>query len=193
MKKELTPANLISVSRPILAFYGLHEFENNPIVLATWMTGVMSLDTVDGYVARKTVKSRLGAYFDISADRAVELITLFTYASRDMISYAAPTIFIIRGLITDSLRVLNSIYPNSEYNQPLSLGGADNKYTRALYGITKTVSFATLPISKTIGTVSTMVALGLNLFRGFPVIFSNRSRELIRNFYRSLTSRLYSL
>lgn len=188
VKKETTLANLISIARPPLALYGLMAFENNPILLSSWITGTMVLDAVDGWVARKNGKSDLGGYVDVAADRAVELLVLFTYANRGLVPYAIPITFAIRGAATDFIRILNKYYPNSKFEQPLSVGNADNKYMRAIYGLAKTAAFATAPLSQALGTISAFGALGINLARGIPVLVSKRSRELIKTFYDDIAT-----
>ncbi len=183
LKTEATLANFISISRPILLVYLLLEFKENPEFLALMIILIILLDALDGIVARHMKKkSKHGAMIDILADRAVELIILFVYAKWGMISYLFPIIFTVRGLMTDFLRVLNNIYKDSKFKEPLSIGKADNRFMRGFYGFIKLAAFSYILIDQNIGLILMIITLALNLYRGLPVIFSKRSKYLIKKF-----------
>ena len=186
-----TWANLISILRPFLAIYGLMTFKENPIFLAVWIVVVILLDALDGIIARRLMEeSKGGAFIDIVADRAVELIILFTYAHWGMISYIFPIIFAFRGLCTDLLRFLNHVYKDANYEKPLSIGKADNKLMRGFYAAVKLAAFSLILIYPQAGYLLMFIALGTNLYRGLPVIFSRRSSILLRRFYEDLRTKL---
>lgn len=187
-KNESTLANLISALRPVLAAYVLFTFKSNPLFLAGWIIFIIFLDAVDGFVARKMIKkSKFGALVDIIADRAVELIILFTYAHWGLIPYIFPIIFLVRGLLTDFLRILNNKYKDEEFPEPLSIGKADNRWMRGIYAFVKLAAFSTILISYQIGYILMILALIINLIRGLPVIFSTRSKFLFKKIFQSLS------
>lgn len=185
--EEFTWANLISILRPILAIIAVWQFKSQPIILGLSIAIIILLDALDGIVARRSGKlSKFGAYIDIAADRAVELIVLFTYAYWGIISYFFPVIFAARGILTDFLRILNNIYKDKTYEQPLSIGRADNRFMRGFYAAVKLIAFALVPIFPKIGLILMIIALATNLYRGLPVIFSARSKVLIKTFCKNL-------
>lgn len=182
VKAENTLANFISILRPILTFYVLIKFQSQPLLLAILIVIIILLDAVDGIVARRFGGSKWGAYVDIVADRAVELIILFMYAYWGMISYVFPIIFLVRGIATDFLRILNNRYKDEKFKEPLSLGKADNRWVRGIYGFIKLAAFSLILLLPTTGYILLIIALIFNLYRGLPVIFSARSRFLIKKF-----------
>jgi phosphatidylglycerophosphate synthase len=183
IKTESTWANLISVLRPILIIYGLWKFQEEPLILALWIIFVILLDALDGIVARKLKeKSRFGAYVDIAADRAVELIILFVYAYWGIIHYIFPIVFAVRGMTTDFLRILNNVYKDKKFKEPLSIGKADNRFIRGLYGFIKLAAFSVILLFHKFGYALMIITLAMNLYRGLPVIFSKRSKILLKKF-----------
>lgn len=189
--KEFALANFISFMRPVLAVFALWQFKNQPIILGLSIAIIILLDALDGIIARRSGKlSKFGAYIDIAADRAVELIVLFTYGYWGLISYIFPILFTLRGLATDFLRLLNNIYKDSEYKTPLSIGKADNRFMRGFYAAVKLAAFALIPILPKTGLILMIIALATNLYRGLPVIFSARSKVLIKTFYKAITKKI---
>ncbi len=181
LKTELTLANFISILRPIILIYLLLTFKEEPEFLALMIVLIILLDALDGIVARHMKKkSKHGAMIDILADRAVELIILFVYAKWGLISYIFPLVFAVRGLLTDVLRILNNIYKDNQFKEPLSIGKADKRFMRGFYGFIKLAAFSIILINKEIGLVLMLIALILNLYRGLPVIFSKRSKYLVK-------------
>ena len=182
-EENTTWANIISILRPFLAIYGLVQFYQTPVILAVWITIVIILDAVDGIVARKMKAESVGGpMIDIIADRAVELIILFSYAYFGIISYIFPIVFLIRGIATDSIRFLNNIYKDENFKEPLLIGNAHKRFWRATYGLIKLAAFTVILIYPKIGYVFMLIALLMNLYRGLPVIFNNRSKQLIKKF-----------
>lgn len=182
LEGEFTIANVISVLRPILAIFALWQFQNQPFVLAVSIVIIIFLDALDGIVARYFNSSKYGSFVDIIADRAVELIILFTYAYWGLIPYVFPIIFLLRGFATDFIRILNTKFKDPNYKEPLSIGKADNRFMRAFYAAIKLSAFSIILIYPKIGLILMVIALFLNLYRGLPVIFSNRSKLLISKF-----------
>lgn len=182
IKNEVTFANFISIARPFLIIYGLWQFKDQALYLAIWVIFVILLDAVDGIVARHIDKKggKYGSFVDIASDRAVELIILFTYAYWGIISYIFPIIFLVRGIATDFLRILNNVYKDEKFKEPLSIGKADNRFWRASYGLVKIAAFTVILIYPKEGYLFMILALAMNLYRGLPVIFCSRSKELIK-------------
>lgn len=178
IKKEATWANLITISRTAIALFGLIFLRESPIILAVLVVLAILLDGVDGYVSRRYGGSKYGPLIDIAGDRVVELAILFAYAHWGLISYVFPIIFLVRGLLTDSIRVLNLIYPEKEYDHPLKIGRAINKFYRAVSLLSKIIAFTTILFSPQIGFWAMVFALVVNLIRGIPVIFNKRSIQL---------------
>jgi len=180
IKKEATWANLITILRTAMALLGLIFLKDHQVFLAILIVSAILLDGVDGYVSRRYGGSKYGPLIDIAGDRIVELAILFTYAHWGLISYVFPVIFLARGLLTDSIRILNLIYPEKEYDHPLKLGKAINKFYRAVSVISKIVAFTTILFSQQIGFWAMVFALAINLVRGIPVIFNKRSAQLVK-------------
>ncbi len=180
--KELNLPNFISIFRVFLLCAALYFFKESPIYLSFSIAVVIILDVVDGIVARKLhQESKNGPLVDIIADRAVELIALFIFAYWGLISYIFPIIFLIRGALTDFLRLLNSIYFNAH---PLSLGKADSRRSRAIYATLKLITFALIPLLPQWGFFALILTTIANLQRGLPVIFSKNAKTLIKKFLR---------
>ncbi|MEK7672809.1 MAG: CDP-alcohol phosphatidyltransferase family protein [Patescibacteria group bacterium] len=181
LKENMTWANLISLLRPFLVVFCLYFFKDQPYILAASIVILLLMDALDGFVARKfNQASKLGAHIDILCDRILEIVILFVYAKWGLISYFFPIVFMIRGILTDSLRYLNEIYKDEKYKHPLSLGKADNRFFRGFTNTTKILAFSILPISPEIGLYFLVLALAVNLYRGIPVIFCKRSKQLMR-------------
>ncbi len=190
VKNETTYANFISLLRPILAILALYFLNSQPYILAGTITIIILLDALDGIVARRSKKKgKHGAFIDIIADRAVELIILYVYAYWGLITYLFPIIFTVRGLSTDFLRFLNRKYPDIKFKEPLSLGGADNRFIRGFYGFIKLAAFSLILIHQLSGFWLMVLAIILNLYRGLPVIFSNRSKVLFAKFLEEKKSK----
>ena len=67
-------------------------------------------DGLDGYIARKRNETSLfGALFDIAGDRIVELTLWIVAADIDLVPIWVPLVFIIRGVIVDTIRSSNAV------------------------------------------------------------------------------------
>ena len=103
-------ANLITLSRLLLLLLvvviayqapPLWQLLDVPLLIVVFVT-----DGLDGYVARKRNETSLfGAMFDIAGDRIVELTMWIVLADIDMVAIWVPLVFVIRGVVVDTIRV----------------------------------------------------------------------------------------
>ena len=102
-------ANLITLSRLLLLILvvvvayqppAAWQLIDIPLLILVFVT-----DGLDGYVARKRGEvSLFGAMFDIAGDRIVELTMWMVLADLDMVPIWVPLVFVIRGVIVDTIR-----------------------------------------------------------------------------------------
>lgn len=201
----MTP-NQITFLRVALALVAAAFFEINWLtcLLAVVLTVVaVSLDAVDGYVARKRhMQSALGAKVDILGDRIVENVYLVYFASAGVISFWIPVVFIMRGMATDFVRALAAKLGRTGYgkNSLLESGWGRalvaSRFSRGLYGILKCFTFCFLglmvfmdeiphsfswswltvwmPHLKMIASGFAYLVASACLIRGFPVLWEGR-------------------
>lgn len=165
--KLLTPANLVSVSRPLIAWYGLEHFMDQPFYLSLTLTGAFMTDAIDGTLARYFKQNNgLGGYVDIAADRALEFITLWSFAREGMIPYVIPAIFTTKGIAVDSLRIYRDMN-RGDYSKPLQYGRNDNKAERFAYALVKGTYISGIPLfAELVTTVMGIGATTFGLYRG---------------------------
>jgi len=175
-----SPADAVSLLRPVGAVAVLILFESQPLMLALMLTIVLLMDALDGWLARRFGSSRWGAFIDLIGDRGVELTVLFFYAAWGWISPLIPVLFLIRGIMTDTIRLLNDRYPDPAYRHPLSIGGADSRFSRALTNSAKIAVCLVAPFDHAAGNLLAWLAALINLYRGVPVVLSPRARQLLR-------------
>ena len=121
--REVTPANAISVSRPLIAWYGLESFMDEPVKLSLTLGAAFATDALDGFIARRFGDERgLGGYVDVFADRALELLTMWKFASQGMIHYAIPSIYTTKAMVVDSVRIYRDS-KKGDFGNPLKYGG----------------------------------------------------------------------
>ncbi|MBI4230723.1 MAG: CDP-alcohol phosphatidyltransferase family protein [Planctomycetes bacterium] len=185
-----TAADLVSLGRPVLALAALLAFREHPFALVVSLAAVLLLDILDGWLARRRASSRHGAFIDLIGDRLVELTVLFTYAAWGWLPWAIGAIFLIRGILTDTIRVQNARYPDPAFAHPLSVGGADSRFWRAAVNGSKIAAFVLVPLGwqaggLDLGLAAAWLAVAVNLRRGLPVILSRRGRALLRRLVAS--------
>jgi phosphatidylglycerophosphate synthase len=188
VKEESTIANWITIGRTIAVIVGLFFLKDHPVYLAILIVVAIALDGADGYAARKYRSSKRGALIDIFGDRIVEITILFAYAYWGLISYVFPVIFLVRGMTTDFIRVLNTMYPSEKYKHPLALGGAINRFMRGFYAILKASAFVTILLAPEVGFWLMVFAVVINLYRGIPAIFNHRAKTLLKTFFKRMTT-----
>ena len=156
-------ANLVTLSRLVLLLLvvWLSYLPPSPWAFASFFLIIFIFvsDGLDGYIARKRNETSLfGALFDIAGDRIVELTLWIVAADTDLVPIWVPLVFIIRGVIVDTIRssdaVSRGVAPFSLMRSPLGKFIVAGKFVRTLYAVVKASAFA-----------------GLALQRPFPVVF----------------------
>ncbi|HEU4617478.1 MAG TPA: CDP-alcohol phosphatidyltransferase family protein [Gammaproteobacteria bacterium] len=190
-------ANLITLSRLILLVLvvwisyqpvGAWQFASFFLIILIFVT-----DGLDGYIARKRNETSLfGALFDIAGDRVVELTLWVVAADLDLVPIAVPLVFIIRGVVVDTIRSSNSVSrgvsPFALMQSPLGKFLVAGKFMRILYAVIKACAFCGLSLLRPfpaalpgiwayVGTPLTVLtyflvyfSVLLCLLRGLPVI-----------------------
>jgi CDP-diacylglycerol--glycerol-3-phosphate 3-phosphatidyltransferase len=110
-------------------------------------------DGLDGYIARKRNETSLfGALFDIAGDRIVELTLWIVAADTDLVPVWVPLVFIIRGVIVDTIRssdaVARGVAPFSLMRSRLGKFIVAGKFMRVLYAVVKASAFAGLALQR---------------------------------------------
>lgn len=145
-------ANLITLLRLILVFVitAIVEYTNPKLQLLNvpLVIFVMFLDGVDGFVARARKETTVfGAVFDITADRIIEITLWITLLKAGMVSVWVPIIFVVRGVLVDSLRKRHSDAGKTPFSIMQTQIGAflvASRMMRSLYGTMKIITFAWL-------------------------------------------------
>jgi len=150
-------ANLVTLSRLLLLlvviwlFYlppSVWGFVNFVLVILIFVS-----DGLDGYIARKRNETSLfGALFDIAGDRIVELTLWIVTADNDLVPIWVPLVFIIRGVIVDTIRsstaVAQGMAPFALMRSRLGKLLVAGKFMRVLYAVVKASAFAGLALQK---------------------------------------------
>jgi CDP-diacylglycerol---glycerol-3-phosphate 3-phosphatidyltransferase len=148
-------ANLVTLSRLVLLLVVVWLFYQP---LSAWSFASFFLivfifvsDGLDGYIARKHNETSLfGALFDIAGDRIVELTLWFVAADVDLVPIWVPLVFIIRGVIVDTIRSSNAVAegmaPFALMRTPIGKFIVAGKFVRALYAVAKAAAFAGLSL-----------------------------------------------
>jgi CDP-diacylglycerol--glycerol-3-phosphate 3-phosphatidyltransferase len=115
-------------------------------------------DSLDGYIARKRNEATVfGALFDIAGDRIVELTLWIVAADIDLVPIWVPLIFVIRGVVVDTIRASQSVSrrvaPFAMMVSTLGKFLVASKFMRGLYAVIKACAFC-----------------GLVSLRSFPVV-----------------------
>jgi CDP-diacylglycerol--glycerol-3-phosphate 3-phosphatidyltransferase len=193
-------ANAITLFRLFLTFLVIAIFRQHPyidIACIVTIPIIFILDSVDGVVARKQNQTtKFGAVFDIAADRIVENVFWIYFAYIDLIHVWMPIAVVTRGLLTDGVRSIAL----TEGKTPFEMMSAawtqaltSSRFSRGLYGLTKTLAFLFLPIAdfliresatlnisfinttvidtfSLVSIIIAYVAVVMCLIRGFPVL-----------------------
>jgi CDP-diacylglycerol--glycerol-3-phosphate 3-phosphatidyltransferase len=148
-------ANLVTLSRLLLLLVVVWLFYQAP---AWWSFSTFFLiififisDGLDGYIARKRNETSLfGALFDIAGDRITELTLWIVAADTDLVPIWVPLVFIIRGVIVDTIRSSNAVAegvaPFALMRSPLGKFIVAGKFMRVLYAVAKASAFAGLAL-----------------------------------------------
>jgi CDP-diacylglycerol---glycerol-3-phosphate 3-phosphatidyltransferase len=150
-------ANLVTLSRLLLLLLIAWMFYQ-PVT--TWsfagfflIVFIFASDGLDGYIARRRNETSLfGALFDIAGDRITELTLWIVAADIDLVPIWVPLVFIIRGVIVDTIRSSNAVAegvaPFSLMRSPLGKFIVAGKFMRILYAVVKASAFAGLALQR---------------------------------------------
>jgi CDP-diacylglycerol--glycerol-3-phosphate 3-phosphatidyltransferase len=148
-------ANLVTLSRLLLLLVVVWLFYQ-PITYWSFASFFLIVfifvsDGLDGYIARKRNETSLfGALFDIAGDRIVELSLWFVAADVDLVPIWVPLVFIIRGVIVDTIRSSNAVAegmaPFALMRSPVGKFIVAGKLVRSLYAVAKAAAFAGLAL-----------------------------------------------
>jgi CDP-diacylglycerol--glycerol-3-phosphate 3-phosphatidyltransferase len=143
-------ANLITGGRFALLFVLIYSvYRASPdwqLLNAPLLLLIISLDGVDGYVARRRGEtSAFGAIFDIAVDRVVENVLWVVLADLDLVPIWVAIVFITRGCIVDSIRYAAVARGETAFGMLQSGWGrilVAGRWMRGFYGALKAVTFA---------------------------------------------------
>ena len=193
--KEITAANVVSISRIPLLLTSFAVARDNPWLLSSLLATIFALDAADGSLARKGFgNSPAGPHIDILSDHVVEFITIFEFAyNLNSVPHEVPWILAARNAATDFMRLYNAVFLTGENNNDshphVSFGTFDNA-GRALSAGVKTVEAVTVPIIQSLGIYLSTAHVLTSLYRGLPVIKSDRSKQIYRDIFKRLKNRL---
>ena len=194
-------ANIITISRLIpLTLAVICLYAEGPALQVAAIPLVLILlimDLIDGLVARRSGQvTKLGSALDIAMDRLVEFILWVCYADLDLIPVWVPLIVIARGMIVDAVRSYALALGETAFGMMHSRLGrffVSSRFMRDFYGTTKTVAFVVLAVVHALnrgalpvlgftrpwfsvaGYTLAVLAVGLCLARGVPVLFDART------------------
>ncbi len=201
-------ANLITLSRLLLLIVVVILAYQPPsfwqLLNVLLLILVFVTDGLDGYVARKRNETSLfGAMFDIAGDRIVELSMWIVFADLDLVPIWVPLVFVIRGVIVDTIRAgmarETGQQPFEMLKGPVGRWLVAGKFMRIFYAVLKAVVFCWLlliyPLEALVpelwsewgwllsGIARVLVPLTVTIcvLRGFPVVaeFVYSQRESI--------------
>lgn len=155
------------------------------------------IDAIDGTIARRRGGgSALGAVLDIAIDRVVENVFWITFVSLELVPLWMALVVVTRGILTDAVRGFAMGQGLQPFEMMKSSWGrwlVSQRFMRALYGVTKAVTFpalallhallpvwsgtalaAYLPPLRICVDVLVGVTIALNLLRGIPVLIESR-------------------
>lgn len=148
-------ANLVTLSRLLLLVIVVWLFYQAPTPwqLANFFLIILIFvsDGLDGYIARKRGETSLfGALFDIAGDRIVELTLWIVAADNGLVSIWVPLVFIMRGVIVDTIRASNAVAhgvaPFALMRTPFGKFIVASQFMRAFYAVVKATAFAGLAL-----------------------------------------------
>ncbi|MEK6967448.1 MAG: CDP-alcohol phosphatidyltransferase family protein [Nanoarchaeota archaeon] len=154
IKEEITPANLVSLLRPIAAYIGLKKLKGKE--LSIYLGAVMLTDVLDGILARKQGPSPLGGHIDRISDHATEVIAY------SCLGYPVQAkVHAVRDLIVDFT---------------LAMGWADEKdkprsdpYSKTAYASLKAAAFMLTPLNRKAGNALGLLATAVSLERALEL------------------------
>jgi CDP-diacylglycerol--glycerol-3-phosphate 3-phosphatidyltransferase len=148
-------ANLVTLSRLLLLFIvvWLMYQQPTPWQFASFflIVSIFVSDGLDGYIARRRGETSLfGALFDIAGDRIVELTLWMVFADNALVPIWVPLVFIVRGVIVDTIRssnaVAHGVEPFALMRSPVGKFIVASKFMRGFYAVVKAIAFAGLAL-----------------------------------------------
>jgi len=165
---------------------------------------VIAMDGLDGYLARRLdVTSELGGVLDITADRIVEHIYWISFAVAGQVGLWVPLVVMTRSFLVDTARGLALAHGRSAFGEgsmmhsPLSRFLTGSRLMRNLYGVAKVAAFVLLGVEVAVeraavsgaavvsagglellgssAQVTVVLAVGLCVARGIPVLLDSRA------------------
>lgn len=191
--------NAVIATRVALAFVaaGLFITRSAPAaaVGVALVVVVIAMDALDGIAARRLgLASKLGAVFDITADRIVEHVFWITFAVAHQVALWVPLVVVTRSFLVDAVRGLALAQGRTAFGSetmarsPVTRFLTSSRVMRNLYGATKVVAFVLLGllvVVERLGAESgaleaaargaVLAAVGLCLARGVPVLVDARA------------------
>lgn len=163
-------ANLITLSRfPLLFIYlAIMYFGGETALLwnVPFIVLIFSMDTLDGWIARKRGEaSLLGSVFDIATDRTLEYVLWVVYAHLGLISVLVPIIVLIRGTSVDAVRSIGMKEGVSAFEQiqsPVNRFLVSSRFMRALYGTAKAAAAGFLTLAYALNSGGTYLSSLIN-------------------------------
>lgn len=150
-------SNSVTFARIILVFVIVYLLLLNKAALflisSLLIFILMILDGIDGMIARKfNSDTEFGGVLDILGDRIVENVLWITFAFIEVIPLWIPLVVLTRGFITDSFRSYALSKGKHAFGKKTMMRGkigiffVSSRFSRALYGIAKTVVFILLAL-----------------------------------------------
>uniref|UniRef100_A0A7V4G900 CDP-alcohol phosphatidyltransferase family protein n=1 Tax=Desulfobacca acetoxidans TaxID=60893 RepID=A0A7V4G900_9BACT len=190
-------ANLITLARlPVLLAVLGFLFWAPPWPHGLVGTGLLVLlflmDWTDGWVARRRGEvTALGAVLDVALDRAVENILWIAFLKLDLVPFWVPVVFLLRSFVVDGIREVAAAQGRPGFTMmhtPLGRFLVASRFMRALYGLAKGVTFASLFLYHSftarhpflggpwsaVNTCLIWFTVALCLLRGLPVVLDGR-------------------
>ncbi len=163
-------ANLITLSRfPLLFIYlAIMYFGGETALLwnVPFIVLIFSMDTLDGWIARKRGEaSLLGSVFDIATDRTLEYVLWVVYAHLGLISVLVPIIVLIRGTSVDAIRSIGMKEGVSAFEQiqsPVNRFLVSSRFMRAVYGTVKAAAAGFLTLAYALNSGGTYLSSLIN-------------------------------
>lgn len=204
-------ANLLTLLRVALIFVIIATWARQSrvdwwvldLLMVPLLGWAIFMDALDGWVARRRQEaSEAGALFDIAGDRIVELVLWIFFAIRrdadgiPFVAYWVPLVIVARTVLTDLVRSVafrdgrtpfgDKTLQEASWARSLT----SSRWSRALYGILKAVTFCALGVSfawdrfrdalvayeawRVLTDVLVMATVLMAILRGFPVLWEGR-------------------
>lgn len=194
-------ANLITIIRSLLVFVViiiLFAGKNSvPAHLVAFVMTILvvSMDGLDGYVARKyNEESKFGAVLDIIGDRIVENIYWVTFLALGWIPLWIPLVVLTRGIVVDGIRSVALEQGFTAFGKTTMMKSkigrflVASNFSRGSYAAFKGIAFSTLIIANmpyftgifkdivfVVAYVSVFITVFFCVVRGLPVIIEGKS------------------